>query len=677
LLRKFKNSIIISWFSSIIIFSQGSLLLVGGGSENYGDWSDKPYKWFVEHASNRKILILHYETTTTFFNDYLPSLSTCTVSNLAIKSITQANDDATYQFILQHDGIFLRGGDQAQYVAYWKGTKTEQAIKEVFQRGGVIGGTSAGEMVLSNVSYISGNTDSGGALRNPLGAITLVDDFLPLVPNALAESHTNERGRLGRLPVFLARYKTSNAKNIIGIAVDVNTALAIDKDGIGEVMGSSAVALMRWNPNTTFLIESGKSFALNNMKFDQLLPGYKFNFNNGEIIRIQSAIPYVAKQVSFPNGIIILDGSASPSDWSAPTGSLKKLQSLLVNPNDIIGIFSSTSTPNSANTIKSTFDVWGINSHLLLIDDNKKNDPILAASVNSCNAYIFVDNSLDGLSKFLDSSTLVGRVFISKVNSGKPLLFLSEDVMLAGEKVVGGIYSSSYSAYYGMLTEIDGLGLIKGIQLVPRLYQNMNNSRGYEYSENRLMGMFWMMGKSQSSYGLAIDAGTFVTIFNNQFEVGGVSTNSTPVILIDARKAMWTDFPIFQRPGKPNSLQNSALIGAYLHIIRPGDSNLLTTISKDRNSLPLSFSLEQNYPNPFNPSTKIRFSILRPGMVTLKIYDVLGREIAEIFNHDIEPGFYEKEWNASGFPSGVYFVKLDQTTTIGRVSKSIKIVLNK
>lgn len=676
-LKKIKLFTINFWLLSGIILAQGSILLVGGGSENYGDWSDKPYKWFVEQAPNRKILVLHYETTTTFFTGYFPSLSTCTVSNLAINSVAQANDESTYQFILQHDGIFLRGGDQAQYVTKWKGTKTEKAIKEVFQRGGIVGGTSAGEMVLSDVSYTSGNTDNGGALRSPLASMTLVDDFLTLVSNTLAESHTNERGRLGRLPVFLARYKNSNGKNITGIAVDVNTALAIGKDGIGEVMGGSAVAFLRWASNTTFSIETGKSFSLQNMKFDQLLPGYKINLNTWEIDRISSAIQFIPKQVSYPNTTIILDGSANPSDWAASSGSFKKLQSLLASPYDVIGIISSTSNSASANTIASTFNVWGVNSQLLLIDDSKKNDPAVTTTVNSCNAFILVDNSLTGIADYLNSSTTVGNAFLSKVNSSKPILFLSEDVMLAGEKVIGGLYTSAYSAYYGTLTEINGLGLVKGIQFVPRLYQNQNNSRGYDYSENRLMGMFWLMAKAQSSYGLAIDAGTFVTISNNHVEVGGVSTTSTSVILIDARKATWADFPTFKRPGKPDFLQNSALIGASLHIIRPGDSNLLTSIVKDKHILPGTFYLEQNFPNPFNPSTKIRFSISKPGLVTLKVYDVLGRVVSELLKDFVEPGQYEKQWNASGLSSGIYFVKLDQKSASATYSNSIKIVFNK
>jgi hypothetical protein len=82
------------------------------------------------------------------------------------------------------------------------------------------------------------------------------------------------------------------------------------------------------------------------------------------------------------------------------------------------------------------------------------------------------------------------------------------------------------------------------------------------------------------------------------------------------------------------------------------------------NSIPETFSLSQNYPNPFNPSTKIRFSIppLRGarGVTTrLVIYDILGREIANLINRQLLPGNYEVEWNASNYPSGVYFYRLE------------------
>jgi hypothetical protein len=70
------------------------------------------------------------------------------------------------------------------------------------------------------------------------------------------------------------------------------------------------------------------------------------------------------------------------------------------------------------------------------------------------------------------------------------------------------------------------------------------------------------------------------------------------------------------------------------------------------------FSLEQNYPNPFNPSTTIQYQMPESGLVTLKIYDVLGREIITLVNEELSAGKHEADFDASGFNSGVYFYRL-------------------
>ncbi len=77
-----------------------------------------------------------------------------------------------------------------------------------------------------------------------------------------------------------------------------------------------------------------------------------------------------------------------------------------------------------------------------------------------------------------------------------------------------------------------------------------------------------------------------------------------------------------------------------------------------------SFHLSQNYPNPFNPSTKIKFDIPKGSLVKLKIYDMLGREVAELVNDKLNPGTYEYEWNGVNLPSGVYFYKLESENFI-------------
>jgi hypothetical protein len=73
---------------------------------------------------------------------------------------------------------------------------------------------------------------------------------------------------------------------------------------------------------------------------------------------------------------------------------------------------------------------------------------------------------------------------------------------------------------------------------------------------------------------------------------------------------------------------------------------------------PKEFVLYQNYPNPFNPNTVISYQIPVANIVTLKIYDILGNEIATLINEEKQPGVYEVEFNATNFPSGIYFYRL-------------------
>jgi hypothetical protein len=75
-------------------------------------------------------------------------------------------------------------------------------------------------------------------------------------------------------------------------------------------------------------------------------------------------------------------------------------------------------------------------------------------------------------------------------------------------------------------------------------------------------------------------------------------------------------------------------------------------------NLQFEFELQQNYPNPFNPTTKISYVIKEEGLVTLKVYDVLGKEVAVLINEVKPEGFYEVEFDAHNLPSGIYFYKM-------------------
>jgi hypothetical protein len=74
---------------------------------------------------------------------------------------------------------------------------------------------------------------------------------------------------------------------------------------------------------------------------------------------------------------------------------------------------------------------------------------------------------------------------------------------------------------------------------------------------------------------------------------------------------------------------------------------------------PAEYALEQNYPNPFNPVTTLRYQLPQETRVTLKVYDLLGREVAVLVDEVQKPGYRSAEWNAGGVASGVYFYRLD------------------
>jgi hypothetical protein len=76
------------------------------------------------------------------------------------------------------------------------------------------------------------------------------------------------------------------------------------------------------------------------------------------------------------------------------------------------------------------------------------------------------------------------------------------------------------------------------------------------------------------------------------------------------------------------------------------------------NILPEKFELHQNYPNPFNPKTTIRFDVSTSGNVSLKVYDVLGREVAVLADEYLRAGSYERVFDAGDLPSGVYIYSL-------------------
>jgi hypothetical protein len=102
---------------------------------------------------------------------------------------------------------------------------------------------------------------------------------------------------------------------------------------------------------------------------------------------------------------------------------------------------------------------------------------------------------------------------------------------------------------------------------------------------------------------------------------------------------------------------------------------LLGFVDVKNDVLPTEFKLDQNYPNPFNPSTTIKYELPRAGYVSLKVYDILGREVATLVDEYKQAGFYDYHFSIGNtqLSSGIYFAQLHSDNTV----QTIKMMLLK
>lgn len=222
--------------------TQAGLMLVGGG-----DWPYDAFRWMIERAGHGRIVILRASGTTESQDEFFKNIGGITAAQTLVFSDRRAaSDPKVLEIVRNADGIFLAGGDQSNYVNFWKDTPLNRALDEHVRAGKPIGGTSAGLAILGAWSYGAmdgGSVVSKTALNDPMSPeVTLVGDFLhmPYLEKVITDSHFGKRERLGRLIAFIARLsKEQDRTDIAGIGVDEYTALCIDADGVGRVFTGS------------------------------------------------------------------------------------------------------------------------------------------------------------------------------------------------------------------------------------------------------------------------------------------------------------------------------------------------------------------------------------------------------------------------------------------------------
>ncbi|WP_344767313.1 cyanophycinase [Pedobacter ginsengiterrae] len=225
--------------SNVVQPTNGGMVLMGGGTD-----VDAAFKWMIDKSGGGDVVILRASGTDAY-NPYINGLgSVNSVETLLINSKELANNDTVAYIIRNAEMVFIAGGDQSDYMSYWKGTKTEKALNYLLNdKKAPVGGTSAGCAILGGFYYSgeTGGLTSSQALANPYDSnVTLYNnDFLkaPYLQNVITDQHYLTRDREGRSVIFLGRINKDWKVAAKAIAADERTAVCIDKDGKAQVFG--------------------------------------------------------------------------------------------------------------------------------------------------------------------------------------------------------------------------------------------------------------------------------------------------------------------------------------------------------------------------------------------------------------------------------------------------------
>ena len=263
--------------------TEPGLMLMGGGAE-----VDDAFRWFVAKAGGGHIVVLRASEADDY-NDYFFKKigGVSSVETLVFSDRESSQDSRVLAILKKADGIFIAGGDQSNYVKFWRGTPVNELLDAHVRAGKPLGGTSAGLAIMGAYSY--GCMDSislqpADALRDPYGpSVTLIRDFLhlPYLADVITDSHFMARGRLGRLVPFVARLSAEEKRPIIGLGVDERTALCIEPDGTARVFTEKkGRAWLVFAPAKTSNLSPGQPLAVEGVLVVALDPNSRLDFKN-------------------------------------------------------------------------------------------------------------------------------------------------------------------------------------------------------------------------------------------------------------------------------------------------------------------------------------------------------------------------------------------------------------
>lgn len=271
----------------------GVALMGGGGNV------DAAFKFIALRAGKGHIVILRAVSDDSFDPDdgdygqkFMKEWGPVASAETIVFHNREASSDPRVLAILNSaDGIFVAGGDQSNYIRYWKGTAVQTALNAHIHAERPIGGSSAGLAILGHYSYTAfdgGSMESKTALANPFDAgMTLESDFIHAhwLESVMTDSHFSARSRLGRTLAFLARFNKDNPEaKVFGVGIDEKTALLLGSSGVASLAGGSAgsawIVLPTRPPS---VLEQGQPLSIDNVLVLRMDLGSTIDFNTRTI----------------------------------------------------------------------------------------------------------------------------------------------------------------------------------------------------------------------------------------------------------------------------------------------------------------------------------------------------------------------------------------------------------
>jgi cyanophycinase-like exopeptidase len=626
-------TIILVLFSTGIA-AQGTLLIVGGGSEKNGanSWSTPPYRWAVE---GKRVAIIGMETGS--LAPYMKNqCGAAFAKEFALNTSVLANAQETYDTLITYDVIFFRGGDQWDYYNLYRNSKIQDAVEMKYNEGGCIGGTSAGMHILSSVVFTAenGTVYPDECIENPNNQyITLADDFLDLRPGFVFDTHFCERGRFGRLTGFLANLYLNGNNDVTGLGMDDMTCMTIDASGLGTVYGTGCANIYRRKGDFR---QNGTKLLADSVEVVQLLKGCSFDFNTG-IAFFETLDRQIdpREQTETGNYTVLASGGNLLSDNS---GMITHLVQECGNVSDPVLIFSGDNALAESFRNKIT-EAGATATEIVNPTTALGQDAALAGKISGASKMLFLKNSESTFREFLETDN--GRLLKTKLHSDLMIsAFAGEDARFAGKTVVGN-YLTELASWYAEMTFNPGLALLGNTVIMPQTFLNS------DIYENTSTAVPYAMSLDTLKYGIWLTNHSFMKISPVNENVTLTGFGTAPVMLLTNRGTLSGFSTQTGSGGSGAARQVAGFDKLSLSLIDNTNPVILGKASPAFIAGQDSAEIIQVYPNPAGsivslpmPQGAKQWQISEPAGKTV----FSGTESADLNVSTLSPGIYFIHW---------------------------------